>query len=44
VKVRGVGARFSGVYFVTESTHTIDEKGYSTRFKARREQPEEGAA
>ena len=44
LKISGVGARFSGLYFVTESTHTIDEKGYSTRFKARREQPEEGTA
>jgi phage protein D len=43
VKIVGVGARFSGVYFVTESTHTIDEKGYITKFKARREEPEAGA-
>jgi len=37
VQIRGVGARFSGTYFVTDTTHTIGESGYTTRFNARRE-------
>ncbi len=39
VNIKGVGARFSGVYFVTESTHTIDANGYTTRFTCKREGP-----
>jgi uncharacterized protein len=35
--IDGVGARFSGAYFVTETTHTWNESGYITKFKARRE-------
>jgi phage protein D len=37
VQIAGVGARFSGTYFVTETTHTINDSGYTTRFNARRE-------
>jgi len=37
VRIVGVGARFSGTYFVTDTTHTIDGSGYLTRFNARRE-------
>ena len=37
IQINGLGARFSGTYFVTESTHTINDKGYLTKFKARRE-------
>jgi phage protein D len=37
VMIEGVGARFDGSYFVTDSTHTIDDGGYVTRFNARRE-------
>lgn len=37
VMIEGVGARFDGSYFVTDSTHTIDDGGYLTRFNARRE-------
>ena len=33
----GLGARFSGTYFVTDSTHTINDSGYITKFNARRE-------
>ena len=33
----GVGARFSGLYFVTDTTHTIGNNGYLTKFNARRE-------
>ena len=32
-----VGARFNGTYFVTETTHTIGNGGYTTSFNARRE-------
>lgn len=37
VRITGVGARFSGTYFVTDTTHTINDSGYLTRFNARRE-------
>jgi phage protein D len=40
VKIEGVGSRFSGTYFITESTHTINESGYLTKFTARREDTE----
>jgi phage protein D len=35
--IDGVGARLSGQYFVTETTHSFSDAGYTTRFKARRE-------
>lgn len=35
--IAGLGARMSGQYFVTETTHTFSDAGYVTRFKARRE-------
>lgn len=37
LKIEGFGCRFSGTYFITESTHSINDSGYITRFKARRE-------
>jgi phage protein D len=37
VQITGVGSRFSGTYFVTETTHTINDQGYITKFSARRE-------
>ena len=37
VQIEGLGARFSGTYFITETTHTIGGNGYTTRFSARRE-------
>jgi uncharacterized protein len=37
VRIEGLGARFSGTYFVTDSTHTVNDSGYLTRFNARRE-------
>ncbi len=43
VRIRGLGARFSGVYFVTKTTHTINDSGYLTKFTARRENNDEGA-
>jgi phage protein D len=33
VKISGVGRAFSKTYYVTEVTHSIDGKGYRTRFK-----------
>jgi phage protein D len=38
--ITGVGERFGGRYFVTETTHTFNDSGYRTTFKARREQPD----
>ena len=36
VVIVGIGARFSGVYFITDTTHTVGSSGYTTRFNARR--------
>ena len=44
VRISGLGAKFSGVYFVTKTTHTLDDKGYTTKFTARREKPAAGAS
>lgn len=38
VIVTGVGTRFSGRYFVTSTTHTIGDGGYTTSFECRREE------
>jgi len=37
VELTGIGV-LSGSYFVTQTTHTIDDSGYRTRFSARREE------
>ena len=37
VQVEGLGARFNGTYFVTDTTHTLNDSGYITKFNARRE-------
>lgn len=37
VNIVGVGTRFDGRYFVTSTTHTIGDGGYTTRFECRRE-------
>jgi phage protein D len=37
IVIGGLGARFSGTYFVTDTTHTLGGSGYTTRFNARRE-------
>jgi phage protein D len=42
VIITGAGSRFSGNYFVTQSTHSIGESGYTTSFNARREDPGQG--
>jgi phage protein D len=38
VQIGGLGKRFDGNYFLTETTHTIGSDGYRTTFNARREQ------
>lgn len=38
VEIAGVGSRLSGTYFVTSTTHKLDDQGYTTKFEARREQ------
>ncbi|MDO9712901.1 phage late control D family protein [Paracraurococcus lichenis] len=37
LEIGGVGARLGGTYFVTQTTHTLGDGGYTTRFTARRE-------
>jgi len=37
VLITGIGSRLGGIYFVTDTTHTIGDSGYITRFNARRE-------
>jgi phage protein D len=37
VDILGLGERFNGRYYLTETTHTIGSIGYQTEFKARRE-------
>ena len=39
VEIAGMGSRFNGRYFVTETTHTIDDSGYRTTFNAKRDVP-----
>jgi uncharacterized protein len=38
IHVDGVGKRYSGRYFVTSTTHTIGDGGYTTQFACRREE------
>jgi len=40
VEIGGLGSRFSGTYFITDTTHTIGDAGYTTKFNARRENKE----
>ncbi|MEO8654470.1 MAG: hypothetical protein ABI409_10135, partial [Ramlibacter sp.] len=37
VVIDDVGRRFRGVYFITRTTHTINDSGYTTKFTAHRE-------
>ena len=37
VVITKLGARLSGKYFVTRTSHTIDDSGYITTFSCRRE-------
>lgn len=38
LQIDGLGRRFSGRYFVTGTTHTIGDGGYTTQFECRREE------
>jgi phage protein D len=38
IQLEGLGDRFSGRYFVTATTHTIGDGGYTTSFECRREE------
>jgi uncharacterized protein len=38
LQIDGVGERFTGRYFVTSTTHTLGDGGYTTRFACRREE------
>ena len=40
VVLNGLGTRFSGRYFVTATTHSIGDSGYTTQFDCRREEIE----
>jgi phage protein D len=42
VIITGAGSRFSGNYFVTQTTHSIGADGYITTFNARREDTGQG--
>ncbi|MEJ2454139.1 MAG: contractile injection system protein, VgrG/Pvc8 family [Candidatus Thiodiazotropha sp.] len=44
VEISQLGARFSGTYFITETTHTMNDRGYTVRFNARREDESGGGA
>jgi phage protein D len=37
VKLTGLGARFDGVWRLTQTTHTVGGGGYTTNFQARKE-------
>lgn len=37
VEISGLGELFSGCYFVTSTTHTINDSGYTVQFECRRE-------
>jgi phage protein D len=41
--IAGLGARFSGTYFVTDTMHTINDSGYQTSFNVRREEEREAS-
>jgi phage protein D len=36
IRIKGVGKRYSGNYYVTSVTHTIDARGYTTSFELKR--------
>lgn len=37
IEIKGIGDRFSGIYYVVSSSHTINrEEGYMTKFKVKR--------
>ncbi len=36
IKMTGLGERFSGIYYVVSTVHSINQNGYYTKFRARR--------
>jgi phage protein D len=36
IELRKLGQRFSGLYYVTSSTHRVDQNGYITQFTVER--------
>jgi phage protein D len=44
VVIGGLGARISGTYFITDTTHTFGDSGYTTQFNARREDDGKGTS
>jgi phage protein D len=36
IEIKGIGDRFSGKYYVSSTTHTINSSGYLTSFNVRR--------
>ena len=38
LELEGLGQRYSGRYFVTATTHSIGDDGYTTQFNCRREE------
>jgi phage protein D len=42
VRIGNLGQRFNGEYFVTDTTHTVNDSGYITKFNVRREEPVTG--
>ncbi len=36
IELKKLGRRFNGLYYVTSSTHTIDDQGYTTKFRVGR--------
>lgn len=38
IEIGGLGQRFSGRYYVTDTTHVMGESGYTTQFGCRREE------
>lgn len=36
IELKGIGRRFSGLYYITSSKHTINDTGYLTKFEVKR--------
>lgn len=36
IEINGLGERFSGIYYVVSSTHSINDEGYTTTFTVKR--------
>jgi len=42
IQLSNIGSRLSGEYYVTKTTHSLNQNGYTTKFVARREDPDTG--